>query len=171
LFDHSIGAVTTDRLRRGGRIMANQDVAQQTLVEHGMLKHITDALRAVLAWQVQEGGSARKLSSMRFITQSLQRHLDHLWELEEHDGYMGVVTERIPHLGRQVDALQQEHDRFRRAVRGIVARLERLSPADDTGLGDLCGETLGLLDKLDEHSRKEVGLVQEAFDWEEGGEG
>jgi hemerythrin-like domain-containing protein len=151
--------------------MANQDVAQQTLLEHGMLKHITDALRAVLAWQVQAGGSARKLSSMRFITQSLQRHLNHLWELEEHDGYMGVVTERIPRLGRQVDALRQEHDQFRQAVSRFVTRLERMSSADETGLGDLCGEMRALLDKLDEHSRKEVGLVQEAFDWEEGGEG
>ncbi len=151
--------------------MANDDIAQQTLLEHEMLKHITDALRVTIAWQVQGGDFSRKLATVRFIALSLQRHLDHMLALEEYDGYMDVVAGHNPRLGRQVDTLRREHDQFRTAVNRIVPHLERASSSDSTEFAKVCEEILALLDKLDEHSRKEIALLQEAFKQEEGGEG
>jgi hemerythrin-like domain-containing protein len=151
--------------------MAHDDISQQTLIEHEMLKHITDALRLALGWKQEGGDAARKLSTVRFITRSLQRHLDHLWGLEERDGYMDAVLTLSPHLSKRVNALKGEHEEFRRTVPGIVDRLEQVSSTDQTALAAVWDELLALLQKLDEHSRKETGLLLESFGTEGGGEG
>ena len=82
--------------------MAHQDIAQQTLLEHGMLNHLTDALRSVIDWKFQGDDFSRKLSTLRFIAQSFQRHLERLMALEEYDGYMDMVGGLSPHLGKDV---------------------------------------------------------------------
>jgi hypothetical protein len=147
------------------------DIAQQTLVENNMLSLITEGLRNTLAWQVKGDNFSRKLTTLRFITQSLERHLEHLFALEEVDGYMDHVLRTAPQLAKTVDALKQDHEHFRGVVRRIVHRLERISPTDRLGFNDLCDDLTGQLDKLDEHHRKEVDLLQEALEREEGGEG
>jgi hypothetical protein len=151
--------------------MAPQDIAQQTLLEQGMLYHLTDALRSVIDWKLHGADLSRKLSTLRFIAQSFQRHLERVMALEEYDGYMDMVGRLSPHLGKEVDALRQEHDTFRKAVPRIVARLERISLTDHTTMGIVCGELLVLLEGLEGHNRKEADLLQEAFDREGGGEG
>jgi hemerythrin-like domain-containing protein len=151
--------------------MADADIAQQTLVEHGMLKHITDALRLAIGWELKDGDVQRKLSTVRFIARCLQRHLEHLFALEEHDGYMDAVLRHGPHLSKRVSALRQEHDQFRQALPRLVGRLEQLSPTDPMALGSVCDDLLALLQRLDEHSRQEANLLQEALAREGGGEG
>jgi hemerythrin-like domain-containing protein len=151
--------------------MTNQDIAQQISIEHGMLKNITDALRLALGWQMQGDDLSRKLSTVRFISQSLQRHLEHLMALEEYDGYMDMVAESTPHLARRVDGLRQEHDQLRRIVNRTVPRLERVSHSDHAEVDRLCAELVGLVDKLDEHNKKETALLQEALGRDGGGEG
>jgi hemerythrin-like domain-containing protein len=151
--------------------MTNQDIAQQISIEHGMLKNITDALRLALGWQMQGGDLSRKLSTVRFISQSLQRHLEHLMAMEEYDGYMDMVAESTPHLARRVDGLRNEHDQLRRMVNRIVPRLERTSHSDHAEVDKLCAELVGLVDKLDEHNKKETALLQEALGRDGGGEG
>jgi hemerythrin-like domain-containing protein len=151
--------------------MAHEDIAQQTFIEHGMLKNITDALRVALAWKQEESDVPRKLSTVRFIAQSLQRHLDHLFALEEYDGYMDVALQISPYFGKQVNALKQEHDRFRQAVPRLVVRLEQVSSTDQTTFGKVCEEVLVLLQDLEKHSRKEALLLQEALGRDGGGEG
>jgi hemerythrin-like domain-containing protein len=151
--------------------MTNQDIAQQISIEHGMLKNITDALRLALGWQMQGDDLSRKLSTVRFISQSLQRHLEHLMGLEEYDGYMDMVAESTPHLARRVDGLRNEHDQLRRMVNRIVPRLERTSHSDPAEVDKLCAELVGLVDKLDEHNKKETALLQEAMGRDGGGEG
>jgi hemerythrin-like domain-containing protein len=151
--------------------MPYQDIAQQTFLEHGMLKNITDALRLTIAWQVQGEDFSRKLSTLRFIAHSLQRHLEHLMSLEEYDGYMDRVSQLTPYLGRRVDALRREHDEFRQAVHRILPHLERVSPTDHAEFGKLCDELLALVARLENHDRKEADLLHEAFGQDGGGEG
>jgi hypothetical protein len=147
------------------------DMAQQTLVEHTMLKHLMEGLRATVAWKLHGAGLSRKLSTLRFIAQSLQRHLEHLLALEEYDGYMDRVLATSPRLSKTVDALREQHDVFRRGVSRMVHGLEQVSSSDDTGFTGLCNDLLVLLDKLDAHNRKEIHLIQEAFERDGGGEG
>ena len=46
------------------------------------------------------------MSTLRFITQSLQRHLERVLALEEYDGYMDLVLHESPRLSNTVAALK-----------------------------------------------------------------
>jgi hypothetical protein len=144
---------------------------QQLLVEHQTLSHVTSALRATIGWKYQGVDFARKLESLRFVGESFKRHLKHLLELEESDGYMSVVVDSRPELKDVVEALRREHAQFRTALRGILGRLRRQSSTDHEGFDAVCADFLKLLDKLDEHDKKEIDLLQGALLTDEGGEG
>jgi hemerythrin-like domain-containing protein len=146
-------------------------ISEQVLVEHKILAHIVGALRTTLDWKFHGANLARKIESLRFVGQSLQRHLDHLTGLEEHDGYMSVILESHPELNDEVEALRQEHGQFRKGLRSILTKLRLVQPTDDLTLAKISEDLLALLKKLDEHSHKETGLIQHALLQEEGGEG
>jgi hypothetical protein len=146
-------------------------IARQTQIEHDLLRHVMEGLRVTSAWQVPGPDGARKLSTLRFIAGSFQRHLERLLGLEEHDGYMGVVSAPTAHLGRLAATLRAEHDGFRVESRRIVVVLERLPAEDVPGLDSACAELLRLLDRVEGHNRKEMALLHEAVARDEGGEG
>src|SRR5690242_20004510 len=102
--------------------MQRKEIAEQTRVENGMLKYLVEGLRMGLAWKVHGPDFSRKLSTLRFITQSFQRHLEHMMSLEETNGYMDMVLTCAPQLGRSVDALRKDHEWFRSSLGGIVNR-------------------------------------------------
>jgi hypothetical protein len=149
--------------------MDRQDVARQTKVEHELLQHLIEGLRATAAWPVPGADPSRKLSTLRFIGQSFQRHLEHLLAVEEYDGYLGLVQAATPRLGRAIDALRAQHEHFRTEAPRIVLRLERLSATDRDALGQVCDDLLALLGQVEEHNRREIALLQEAFEQDEGG--
>jgi hypothetical protein len=151
-------------------LLTGSDLSQQAMIEHGLLRYLVDGLRVALGWQADGADCSRKLSTVRFISQSFQRHLERLLALEENDGYLDDVAALSPQLGRQVDALRGEHDRLREATRGAVRRLEQVPP-DGAAFAGICADLVAVLDRVEEHSRKEVKLLQEAFDRDIGGEG
>jgi hemerythrin-like domain-containing protein len=151
--------------------MKDSQIAQQTLAEHQMLKYLIEGLRTTIDWPVSGNDCSRKLSTVRFIAQSFQRHLERMMTLEEFEGYMDLVTESAPSLRKAVAGLRQDHDRFRESARRVVQRLERASADNPTALTAICDEILTLLRQLDEHSKMEVGLLQEALTRDTGGEG
>jgi hypothetical protein len=147
------------------------DAAQQTLVEHELLGYLIEGLRTTLAWHVQGDDFTRKLSTLRFMAQCFQRHLERMMVLEEYDGYMGLAGVTSPWLGRKVDALRGEHSRLREAARRVVHGLEQASPTDRGEFANLCEALAALLLQVEEHTQKEVALVQEALTQDSGGEG
>jgi hypothetical protein len=151
--------------------MDHYELAQQTMVENGLLKYLTDALRDALAWRVQGDDFSRKLSTLQFISKSLQRHLARLMNLEEVDGYMDIVLESKPSLSKSVRALKHEHEDFREGTQRIVHRLDLVARGDHGTFTDVCDELADFLDRLDEHAMNEAKLFQEALEQEEGGEG
>ena len=146
----------------------SHDIAQQTKVETDMLKLLMEGLRSTVAWKVQDHDITRKLSTLRFIAQSFQRHLDRLFAVEEKDGYMDLAGKK-PRLSRTVDALKLEHGEFRTEIQRIVHGLEGISSNEHATFCTLCEELLALLEKLDEHSKKEADLFLEAFEQDRGG--
>lgn len=123
----------------------SQEMAQQTLVENEFLKLLMESLRTTLAWKVQGNDFSRKLSTLRFVAQSFQRHLERVFSLEEYDGYMNLVSKKSPRLSRTVDALRMEHDQFRIGIRRIVHGLEHVSPTNQASFDSLCADLLVLL--------------------------
>jgi len=149
----------------------NQDITQQTVVEMGMFKMLMEGLRTTLAWKVQGNDFSRKLSTVRFMVQSFQRHQERLFALEEYDGYMSLVEQNAPQLSRTVDALKQQHEKFRIGARRISHALERIASTDAARFACLCDDMLELLDGLEQHNKKEAELFQEAMERDSGGEG
>ena len=151
--------------------MDRQDIAEQTRIEQELLRHLMEGLRLSTTWQVQGPDASRKLSTLRFVTASFQRHLERLLALEEYDGFMDPVPACAPRLARATAALRAEHDGFRREARRVVQRLERLPATDPSALEKLGGELVALLDRIEGHNRREMALLLEAFGRDEGGEG
>jgi hemerythrin-like domain-containing protein len=151
--------------------MAHTDLAQQTLAENKMLLLLVEGLRDTLAWKVQGADFTRKLASIRFFMKSFQRHLDRVLTIEEDGGYMDMVLQANPQQGDSVNALRQEHQRFRKEARHIDDQFEHVPPTDGDSFSHICGELGDLLNSLDAHNKKEIDLMQEAFDQDEGGEG
>jgi hemerythrin-like domain-containing protein len=146
-------------------------ISEQVLVEHTILAHIVGALRATVGWKHQGVDLTRRIGSLRFVGQSLQRHLKHLIGLAEENGYMSVVLESHSELTDEVEALRQEHGQFRKGLSRILTRLRRVQPTDQLTLAKISEDLLALLKELDEHSHKETGLIQHALLKDEGGEG
>jgi hypothetical protein len=151
--------------------MDRQDIAEQIRFEQELLRHVMEGLRLSTTWQVRGPDASRKLSSLRFVTGSFQRHLERLLALEEDDGFLDKEVACAPHLGRATAALRAEHDGFRRESRRVVQELERLPVTDLSGLEKVGVELVALLDRIEGHNRKEIALLQEAFRRDEGGEG
>jgi hypothetical protein len=145
-------------------------LARQALVEHETLQHVVAALEITLDWQVAERDLATKISSVRFMAESFQRHLERLMSLEETGGYMESATEQQPHLWNQTVALRAEHEGFRKVFRQLMPSLRRVEPDDETHFDNLCHELRDLIRQVQEHGRAETALLQEAFLLEVGGE-
>ncbi|HEX3727239.1 MAG TPA: hemerythrin domain-containing protein [Pirellulales bacterium] len=146
-------------------------IPQQVLVEHQTLAYVISALRSTIGWKFPGTDLTRKLSSLVFVGESFQRHLERLMSLEEAEGYMTVVLASRPELNDDVEGLRQEHDQFRTELGQILVRLRGLAPQDHQGFKQASEEFWILLDKLDDHSKHETDLLQEALLRDEGGEG
>ena len=151
--------------------MQLDEIAKQAAIEHEMLKHIAAALRATMQWEPTGDDISRKLGSLRFISQSFQRHLDHVMALEEYDGYMNVVTESYPEYTERTEKLRCDHDRFREALGRVNYRLEHITPADVAAFRENCAKLAKLLEEINDHNQRETELIQEAFFEDVGGEG
>ncbi len=151
--------------------MDHQDIQQQVLIEQATMAHVVSALRTTMGWKSREGDISRKLSSVLFVCESFQRHLKRLLRLEQSEGYMAVVLDSRPELSDEVRALRRQHTEFRKKLREILARLRTIGPTEQAAFTQTSSELEMLLDRLDEHHRKEAALLQEALLRDEGGEG
>jgi hemerythrin-like domain-containing protein len=152
-------------------VSQHEQSMKQAAVEHEALRHIIGGLRTVLDWKPTTDDLARKLSSLRFIAQSFQRHLERLMALKEQDGYMTDAVEQMPALAEKVQALLRDHDEFEETLHRLVLRLEHLSPSDKPKFDAVCRDMEELLVKLEDHHRREADLMQEAFQRDVGGQG
>ena len=150
--------------------MDPQDIAKQMQVEREMLVHIENALRAALGWEVKEDDFSRNLSTLRFVAQSFQRHLNRAWVLQEKGGYMQVVLEMKPHREPTIETMKREHARLQGILDVLILKLDGIFPTGRDAFLGVRDQMLEFLENLKAHSEKESHLLQEAFMQEEGGE-
>ncbi len=152
--------------------MDRKTLAEQAQIEDQALHHVMLALKTALAWQVSESGVGRKLSSVRFMAQSLERHLRRLMALEEDGGYLAVVTETKPCLSEKVAPLHADHLRFEETLDRLMGNLRQLQDHPQRDALDLaCHRLDTLIQEIDRHNRAEAALVQQVLCEDEGGEG
>lgn len=147
-----------------------QSIAEQAVVEQQALQHIKQALRVAIGWKSTAGNVERKLSSVRFMAQSLERHLERQMTLEEEGGYMQAAVDTKPHLVDRASALRADHERFRLMTREIMQRLKDAAVQDQPPIEECCQALTELLARIDMHERTEQALLQETL-YDEGGEG
>ena len=140
-------------------------------MEHRILEHVKNALHVAINWEVTEVGLPRKISSVRFTFQSYQHNLERLMNLEEEGGFMAAVADCKPNLHHRSEKIRGEHDVLRRVVPDMIARIESVSEHELSSFDEICADIRKLLQRLDRHDRNEIALIQEAFHFDEGGEG
>jgi hemerythrin-like domain-containing protein len=160
-----------DRMTAPHRTTAQHLVIEQTKVESQTLEYVTQALEVALAWVVDGNDVSRKLSTVRFLTESYQRHVERLFALEELDGYMDSVALLNPELTLRVADLKAEHERFREAIRKALLRLDQAPPTDPTNFSAICAELRTVINQVLQHIRQENELLVESVQQDTGGEG
>ena len=141
---------------------------QEALFEHQLLAHIAEALRTTIDWALRTQDCTSRLPSLRFIANSFHRHLEHILELEEREGYLPTVdSHRHSDLQDDIDILRREHDLFRQRLRFAVDRLEGVSPTDYLSVGEVCTALMRLLDNINDHNHREMLLIEKVRERDE----
>ncbi|RJP37184.1 MAG: hypothetical protein C4547_06020 [Phycisphaerales bacterium] len=154
-----------------GHLTEPHEIGKQIEVELALVAHIERALLTALGWRTGGGGNIRKLSTLRFVARSFERHLTRLRVLSEYGGYMNVVLETKPHLASEVRSLKEARDTLHARLERIILRLEHVVPNDAAAFDALCAELERYLDDLSSHGHAESELLQHSFAQEEGGSG
>jgi hypothetical protein len=141
--------------------MDRTSTEQEALFEHQLLAHIANALRTTIDWAQRTQDCSARLPSLRFIAHSFHRHLEHILDLEEREGYLSTIDSRLhADLLDQVDELRREHDLFRQRLRLSVDRLEDVEAADYLTVGEVCNSLGGLLEEINDHNQREMRLIE-----------
>jgi len=143
----------------------------QFTVENQVLDHVKTALRKTLASDEDRMGLERKVSTVKFVTESLVRHLIRLLDLEDETEAADPIEESKPHLSDKAAALQFEHGQFRAILREMGDQVRGISPDNQPHFDAFCRDLLAFLDRLDQHEARELAILQELHNAEEGGEG
>jgi hypothetical protein len=150
--------------------MDRTSVEQEALFEHQLLAHIADALRTTIDWALRAQDCSGRLPSLRFIAHSFHRHLEHILDLEEREGYLSSIdSRREGDLREEIHELRREHDAFRQRLRLAVDRLELLSAADYLTVGEVCHALIALLEDINRHNQREMRLIETVREREERG--
>jgi hypothetical protein len=152
-------------------MLQDNAIISTVCLEHQVLQHIKDAMRVTLNWVAPEVSLPRKLASLQFTTQSFQRHLERVMSIEEEGGYMADVLDEKPYLEDRLNGLAGDHARFRARLRQLMPEFDGLSKWNESQFVQLCDELSALLNEVDQHDAREVGLLQESFAIDDGGEG
>jgi len=152
-------------------LVESGEIAKQVEVELALLLHIEEALRIALAWRSSGRENIRKLSTLRFVLRTFERHLARLRVLSEYGGYMYVVSQTKPHLAGSVKSLKNLRDDLQSHLESMMLKLEHVSPQNTHSIAEICTELEKYLDDLSSHGKQEIDLLQKTFGQEEGGSG
>lgn len=143
---------------------------RQGLAEHDLIEHVKHALRLALAWDAEEVGLHRKITSVRFCAESLARHMQLIMEIEEQGGELELVADFKPNLYESANLLRHEHENLRAELAECVALVGRQSADDPVSFSACCLELEKLLCHLDHHEAGERKLLFDMYCEDEGGE-
>lgn len=143
----------------------------QFTVENQVLDHVKAALRKTLDSDEDRMGLERKVSTVKFVTESLVRHLIRLLDLEDDTEESDPIEESKPHLSDKTAALTDEHAQFRAILNEMSDQVAGISSGNEPHFDAFCKDLLAFLDRLDQHEARELAVLQELHNSDEGGEG
>lgn len=147
------------------------DIAKQFQVELALLVNIERAIQFTLDWDSGNHDTVRKLSTLRFATQTFERHLARVRALSEHGGYMHLITDKKPRLANEVMELKSARDGLQEQFECLIVALEHVSSGNLARLGKIYSDYRSFLEALDTHGQNERELFHRACFEELGGSG
>jgi uncharacterized membrane protein YccC len=128
---------------------------------------IEQAFRCELQWMKRDPGNGRKLSTLRFVSESFERQLTRTRVVADHGGYMHLITDAKPCLASEVKSLRNAREELQSDFERIIVRFERVSFDDSAGFRKICAELERYLDHLKVHGQKETELLQRSVNQKE----
>ncbi len=132
--------------------------------EHAALTVLIERVEKLIAGGLAPP-DARFLAS---ILDEIVEHCRHHMALEERDGYLPIVRQRLPNADSVVEALVGEHPVLLAELAGIVVALERAAVAG-APLEDALERLKRWIAAMRQHEACENRLVQEAYTLDYGG--
>jgi hemerythrin-like domain-containing protein len=151
--------------------MLADDRFYQYTVENQVLDHVKRALRNTLTSDTERMGLERKVSSVRFVTESLERHLQRMLDFEDEVGLVDPLEANKPHLVEKAASLQREHEQIRLLLQDLSEAAANLTSAEETYFHAFCQHAASFLNTLDKHENQEIEVLQQIYTDDEGGEG
>ena len=143
----------------------------QFTIENQVLDHVKKALRNTLTADAERMGVDRKVSAVRFVTESLARHLERLLDLEDEVGLVDPREVDKPHLVERASILQREHTSIRSMLLNLSEAAAELGTEQEPYFQAYCRNAIAFLDQLDRHEQAEMSILQQIYNDDEGGEG
>src|SRR5688572_18600921 len=129
--------------------MSTQPVAHsdaryyQFTLENQVLDHVKTALRKTVAADEDRLGLERKVSTVKFVTESLVRHLHRLLDLEDEDQIDPEVIK--PHLTEKANSLEREHTDFRQQLNHLSETVAEISADNEPYFDAFCRDLVAFL--------------------------
>jgi hypothetical protein len=144
----------------------------QYTLETQVLDHIKSALRQILEADEERLGIERKISSAKFVTESLKRHLSRMLDLEEADPLIDPVQiaeeEDAAGLTERYRRLRGEHTQLRSSLEQVAMMSAQMAADNEAMLEDFANEMNDFLTRLDRHEMAERALLIEVYDSDDG---
>jgi hemerythrin-like domain-containing protein len=142
--------------------MNAQELARWLRDEHEKVNELSTILREKVAAPPQ-ANQQKWIEEARRAFEHLRAHnIKHI-ALEEQDGYMSVVTQARPMLGRTVERLGHEHYELQYLMTRIHEELQQVRLQDNLLMRDVCARVQNLLSYIEHHENSENLLVLSAF--------
>ena len=128
-------------------------------------------LDPALASDEERMGLERKVSTVQFVTESLNRHLQRMLDWEDEAGLVGTEELDKPHLIEKAAALRKDHQQIREMLASLAEAAADLRPEEEPYFQAFCRNANAFLDQLDLHEKAEMLVLQQIYNDDEGGEG
>jgi len=147
--------------------MMNKSLAKNIAREHAEVRGTILDIRQEIRRLQSEAGPAHEVGNLRKLFASFAQHLKRHFELEEGGGFIGEYPE--PGTQRVVKELLGQHRLFERDLDALLAAIVS-SEEGKACLSDECAHELeAFLQRLEQHERAEIDLLQKTVYHETGG--
>lgn len=132
---------------------------------HALLEYV-----ARLEKTIDTSTTAVDRTQLLWLLGEIDEHLASHMTLEEQDGYLNVVRERLPNRTEVVEHLQGQHAELRAGLSAVIKTTESAASAQHLE-NDVVPAVREWIQALRAHEDDENSLMQEAFNADYGGSG
>lgn len=147
--------------------MDPKELAEWLRREHDEVQRLSDGLRRLIATQPRTE-VASWLSQLKEQFGEFHAHASRHFAMEEEDGYLLPVLERMPPMHIRVRQLAQDHQELLRLMQAIEQQIADLLPTDRILIMEIRDRMRRFLGFCEDHEHEENMLVSHVLTHDEG---